>query len=149
VGALDTALCPLNSRTIGITRLHVRFNIRIGVRFGVRFAAKSVCCLAIFIFIFLLISVDRPLLWVPNEELDPYLACMQILHEIVCGIVYTDSYTCRRPLTKCDTCFSLCVIGFNECHMSYDRFLTMSKVFFFILNVQEQVCLLNGPSAVI
>jgi hypothetical protein len=37
--------------------------------------------------LFLLKCVDRPLQYMLDEELDPYLACMQIVNEIVRGIV--------------------------------------------------------------
>jgi hypothetical protein len=43
-----------------------------------------------------------------DEELDPSLARMQIVHEIAQGIVRVYSYTCRRPLTVDFTIANIC-----------------------------------------
>jgi hypothetical protein len=54
--------------------------MRFCIQFGVRFAAKR-------FFSSEMCRQHRSLKWVSDAELDPYLALMQIVHEIVCKIV--------------------------------------------------------------
>jgi hypothetical protein len=64
----------------------VRFCVRIAIRFGIQFLAKSLSQLN---FSSILAKICRQtIVMVSDEELDPYLACMQIVDGIIREIVH-------------------------------------------------------------
>jgi hypothetical protein len=68
-------------------RVHVRFHVRIGVRFAVRFAANGIPQV-IFLIVFAEMCghADHRNECTLDEKLDSYLACVQIVPEIIWGI---------------------------------------------------------------